>query len=61
MGLYERLLDLATRLGELDGHWGESKIAGNLEERKKLELEYTPDEIKEAQKIMLKQLTFSDF
>ena len=58
--MLDKLMDLAFKIGALDGHWEcEGIRVGDASARKEIEQKYTDTEIEEATRIMLKQLSFS--
>lgn len=62
MNSYSKLLDLALVIGALDGHWDlENVKAGDPVLREEIENKHTTSVMIEANKIMLEQLSFSEF
>ena len=60
MGLYERLLDLATILGEYYGHWNLGRgLMYNQEVMADIKANYTDTEIEQAILIMLREVAWS--
>ncbi len=57
--MYEKLLDLAQILAEYHGYWPKAGMAGNPKVWADLQRNYTQEELQEATKIMLKQVSWS--